>query len=474
MSSGLTSAGGTEGFAAPEQRSTGKVDERTDVYAASALLTWLVLGHPPGRGDTDASSSDDRWPDDLAVTRSPPGWSTTLRRRPPTRSSTGVTALLAALEPVPVLVVAEPLIGEGGARVRTAEDSVRGGARPRPAWLAGGAVAALVGGGAGFTAATVLDDDSPGSDHGDELDGAPAPSHRSRQRCHGDDRGAVRAVVGETAHLLATSRARRHGRGRARGVRRRVEGTLRSPRFDGTPEISRVAVPSVGPPVVVDARFDVVAPAPADGSDRRAALAARRLLVIARVAVAGVAMLGGRRPRRSGRDRLVGRRPFDSLGRPGRGERPRRRRLGLGHRGRTTVGASDDPRAVIRTRLVRLDVRRGVDRRPRSAMWWSRRPTRSATGVACGRRRHARLRGRARSRSGSSSPAGARRCRTTPPSTARRGSWSAASHSNHLATTSSAVTLARLGAGGTDRRRTHVWGVESSPRAGSHPQRCRG
>lgn len=50
-SSGLTAAAGTYGFAAPEQRVAGIIDERADVYAASALLTWFVLGHEPAADD---------------------------------------------------------------------------------------------------------------------------------------------------------------------------------------------------------------------------------------------------------------------------------------------------------------------------------------------------------------------------------------------------------------------------------------
>src|SRR6266508_283277 len=61
VSSGLTAAGGTDGFAAPEQRETGTVDERTDVYAASALLTWFLLGHPPG-GDDASDFAAAGWP----------------------------------------------------------------------------------------------------------------------------------------------------------------------------------------------------------------------------------------------------------------------------------------------------------------------------------------------------------------------------------------------------------------------------
>lgn len=46
-SSGFTAAAGTLGYAAPEQRTVGTVDERVDVYAASAVLAWMITGEHP-------------------------------------------------------------------------------------------------------------------------------------------------------------------------------------------------------------------------------------------------------------------------------------------------------------------------------------------------------------------------------------------------------------------------------------------
>ncbi len=51
-STGLTVGGGTSGFAPPEQRGTGVVGVRSDLWAASALLVWLVTGEPPGDGES--------------------------------------------------------------------------------------------------------------------------------------------------------------------------------------------------------------------------------------------------------------------------------------------------------------------------------------------------------------------------------------------------------------------------------------
>lgn len=46
--SGLTVAGGTAGFAPPEQRDgPTRVDQRADLWAASAVLVWLLLTAPP-------------------------------------------------------------------------------------------------------------------------------------------------------------------------------------------------------------------------------------------------------------------------------------------------------------------------------------------------------------------------------------------------------------------------------------------
>jgi eukaryotic-like serine/threonine-protein kinase len=47
-SSGLTVGGGTVGFRAPEQDRIGVVDQRADIYAASAVLHWMATGTAPG------------------------------------------------------------------------------------------------------------------------------------------------------------------------------------------------------------------------------------------------------------------------------------------------------------------------------------------------------------------------------------------------------------------------------------------
>ena len=44
---GLTLGVGTPGFVPPEQRRPGRVDNRADIWAASAVLHWFLTGHPP-------------------------------------------------------------------------------------------------------------------------------------------------------------------------------------------------------------------------------------------------------------------------------------------------------------------------------------------------------------------------------------------------------------------------------------------
>lgn len=58
-SSGLTVAGGTTGFSAPEQAAGSVVDARADIYAASAVLVWVLTGaapDPDGAWRTDLSA----------------------------------------------------------------------------------------------------------------------------------------------------------------------------------------------------------------------------------------------------------------------------------------------------------------------------------------------------------------------------------------------------------------------------------
>ena len=57
--SGITAGSGTSGFAAPEQRVVAAtVDERADVYGASALMLWLATGATPG---SDSALAKPNW-----------------------------------------------------------------------------------------------------------------------------------------------------------------------------------------------------------------------------------------------------------------------------------------------------------------------------------------------------------------------------------------------------------------------------
>lgn len=66
--SGLTAAVGTAGFTPPEQESGEPLDQRADVWAASALLAWLVTGTPGGDpGWAEAAATRGVPPDLVAV-----------------------------------------------------------------------------------------------------------------------------------------------------------------------------------------------------------------------------------------------------------------------------------------------------------------------------------------------------------------------------------------------------------------------
>ena len=82
--SGLTVGAGTAGFSPPEQRAGGWVDQRADIWSASALVVWLLLGRAPDDGHGwVAEVRRLGWPDAvIRVLRR--GLSTDPRRRHPT------------------------------------------------------------------------------------------------------------------------------------------------------------------------------------------------------------------------------------------------------------------------------------------------------------------------------------------------------------------------------------------------------
>ena len=263
VSSGLTSAGGTEGFAAPEQRSTGKVDERTDVFAASALVTWLVLGHPPGRAD-EAELDAAGWPTSLAH-----ALAVGLVDDPGDRPSSIVdwrdgllAALTSASELVDEQVVDEPVIDvpvidetvvDGGAD----QPGLGGPRASRRRWLAG-AAAAIVAGGAGFAAARVTDGDSPAGTTITELDGG-----RVRFEARSGDvvariDGPSDLTVGEPINLLADVQGASTWTWASSGQFVENERILSvTPDSPGRLSVALVVSSGSGTTVVVDARFDV-------------------------------------------------------------------------------------------------------------------------------------------------------------------------------------------------------------------------
>ena len=98
--SGLTAGAGTAGFTPPEQSEGGWVDPRADIWSASALLVWLVLGAVPKPGGA--------WRDQLAGHGWPPalidelgqGLATQPADRHPTAAA-WVDALESATRPPP-------------------------------------------------------------------------------------------------------------------------------------------------------------------------------------------------------------------------------------------------------------------------------------------------------------------------------------------------------------------------------------
>ena len=147
VSSGLTVAAGTDGFAAPEQRRLGTVNERVDVYAASALITWLILGHRPGttdRAELDAAG----WPHAVADVLER-GLAVEPASRPATIAQWR-DRVVESLEPPPVTQppsrVAETVGTQISARARPSDARRPTETRRRLAAALGFAVAALVGG----------------------------------------------------------------------------------------------------------------------------------------------------------------------------------------------------------------------------------------------------------------------------------------------------------------------------------------
>ena len=168
-SSGLTVAGGTDGFRPPEQRAgPSRVDGRADVWALSAVLLWLVTGQPPPADGPVSAADLDRalvpLPLPAALVRP---LVTSLHDDPDRRhpdAATWLAAVEAALAPPPARLPANAAGSAGPSRRRL---------------LVGGAALAVAGVLAGVVGAQLADGSGDGS--GPTVTGArPRPDRRDR------------------------------------------------------------------------------------------------------------------------------------------------------------------------------------------------------------------------------------------------------------------------------------------------------
>lgn len=246
VSSGLTAAGGTDGFAAPEQRETGPVDERTDVFAASALLTWFLLGRPPG--DNDASELGAAgWPSSLAAALGA-GLAVNPARRPGSILAWRDAAVEALGAPAP-------------ATPQRVDDTMVSERRPRRWPLLAAGLTALVGGGVGYGVAVLVDDDNGAASATiTELGDGRIRVERTAEGVVAALEGPAQLVVGETATITAHVEGATAwvwvGQGELVADERPLAITPTRP---GQLAISLVVASPSGEAVVVDAEFTVIA-----------------------------------------------------------------------------------------------------------------------------------------------------------------------------------------------------------------------
>jgi len=101
--SGLTVGAGTAGFTPPEQGAGGWIDARADIWSASALLVWLILGSSPqSNDDWRAEIRSQGWPQPV-IRELDRGLASDPARRHPTAGS-WFEALSAAAAPPPAPV----------------------------------------------------------------------------------------------------------------------------------------------------------------------------------------------------------------------------------------------------------------------------------------------------------------------------------------------------------------------------------
>lgn len=271
VSSGLTAAGGTDGFAAPEQRATGTVDERTDVFAASALLLWLLLGHPPTDGDSDADElALAGWPGSLGA-----ALAAGLAENPACRPESIVAwhqATTTALQPPapppvpPAAPAPAPVAGpiRRPDRIDDAAIAPPRALRARRWALVAAGGAAAVAGAAGYGVAVLIDDDADApAVTATDLGGGMVSVERSEAGATAGFDGPAALVVGETATFTARVEGAAAwvwvGPG-GRVVVDDAEEIAVTPTSSGRLAISLIAFTPTGVSVVADATFPVAEP----------------------------------------------------------------------------------------------------------------------------------------------------------------------------------------------------------------------
>lgn len=144
LASGITAAVGTLGFSPPEQRLGGGIDERADVYAASALLVWLLTGRAPDDGGSWPSAVSGRWSPGVTDVLSR-GLSADRDRRPGSAAEwhAGLEVALGPTGPSSAVRVDGASIvgvtaneGSGGASAGPVSPRPGPAGRPRPPWWA--------------------------------------------------------------------------------------------------------------------------------------------------------------------------------------------------------------------------------------------------------------------------------------------------------------------------------------------------
>lgn len=187
--SGLTAAVGTAGFTPPEQQSGEPLDQRADVWAASALLAWLLTGTPGGDPGWAAAAATRGVPPDLVAVLD--GGLTDDPDHRPDDTHAWLVAVRTAVQPPPVPAPApheSPASPEPGEdrHAGTAPDRTR---RPPLGVILAAVVVVLVGLGVSVLAADRFRDRDPTT-------GAVEQLRDDRQRATSTGPGATVSIEG--------------------------------------------------------------------------------------------------------------------------------------------------------------------------------------------------------------------------------------------------------------------------------------